>query len=604
LILQALNEHYQRLVKDKESGIAPPGYSVAKVSHAVVLDINGNLLDILPLSMQIGKKNLPQMLLVPEQVKRTSGISANILCDGASYVFGVEYSKDKEIKLSHQKYADFKKNNERFLATITSTESKEVQAVKAYLQKWTPEQALSNTIILSNIEDLSNGSNLVFKVDGCSGYVHEEAVVKYAWDSRLQDTGASILKQCLVTGDVLSIARIHPLIKGVVGSQTSGAAIVSFNVDSFTSYNKSQSYNAPVSDQAAFAYGTALNYLLASKINRVRLADTTMVFWADKKGGKAEETVLAWCFDPVDIETERDDDTRRLDPAAVRQAKTILERVKSGLPVGDAMFNTEARCFILGLAPNAARLSVRFWQISRFGDLLEKIALHYKDMDIEGLDRFGGIISPWRTLKTLAVQEDARNIPPLLGGQFLKSILSGQMYPQTIYNAVLIRCRTGGDHGKVNAIRAAMIKAFLIRKYRMQKQPDKEAMITVSLNESNLNTAYLLGRLFSLLEKVQKDALGNEINATIRDRYFGAASATPGSVFPLLLRLSRHHIAKSAYGNNSDRKIQDVISHLELFPAHLNIEGQGQFILGYYHQNQANYIKNEIKNEKTEEKEG
>ena len=208
------------------------------------------------------------------------------------------------------------------------------------------------------------------------------------------------------------------------------------------------------------------------------------------------------------------------------------------------------------------------------------------------MERIGGIVSPWRTLKAVAVQEDSKNIPPLLGGQLMKVILSGRLYPQTLYNAALARCRTGGEHGGVTTIRAGIIKAFLLRKYRIQNQGYKEGMITVSLNESNKNTAYLLGRLFSLLEKVQKDALGVNINATIRERYFGAASATPGSVFPLLLRLSRHHIAKSEYGNLSDRKMQDVINDIEGFPGHLNMDEQGQFILGYYHQNQANYIKN------------
>lgn len=598
MILQALNDHYQRLLEEEDSEIAPPGYSAAKVSYALVLNLDGDIVDILTLAKFQGKKNIPKVLLVPEQAMRTSGVSANILCDNSSYMIGIERSKDGEIKVSQEKYADFKKKNEAFLHEIKSGD---IAAVKAFFKKWNPDNALSHPIILPRIEELLSGSNLVFKVDGSIGYIHEQSNVREAWNDALQSEEDGITEQCLLTGDLLPIARIHPLIKGIIGSQMSGAAMVSFNASAFTSYGKSQSYNAPISNKAAFAYGTALNYLIASDTNRVRLADTTMVFWGDKKGGKLEEEILTWCLDPVENEVA-EDGKRRIAPEVQRQAKTILERIRLGLPVEDDTFQKDTQCYLLGLAPNAARLSVRFWQVSSFGDIIEKVAQHYSDMDIVGMERLGGMVSPWRTLKSIATQEDSKNIPPLLGGQFLKAILSGQMYPQMVYHAALTRCRNGGDYGGVNTTRAAIIKAFLLRQYRIQNKIEREENITVSLDENNKKPAYLLGRLFSLLEKVQKDALGVNINATIRDRYFGAASATPGSVFPLLLRLSRHHISKAEYGNVSDRKIQEVMNGLEAkpFPAHLNMEEQGLFILGYYHQNQTNYTKNE----KIEDKEG
>jgi CRISPR-associated protein Csd1 len=590
LILQALNAHYQRLLDDPDSGVSPPGYSPAKVSHALIINVAGELIDILTLSDQQGKRNVPKVLLVPEQVKRTSGISANILCDSLSYVLGIDRSKQGDITVMPDKYADFKKKNELFLS---DSESEEALAVRAFLATWKPDCSLEHPVISQRLEDLAGASNFVFKLDGVIGYVHEHPGIRATWDSRLKDTANDSAEQCLIVGSVLPIARIHPSIKGVVGAQTSGASLVSFNADAFTSYGKSQSFNAPVSNQAAFAYGTALNYLIASDTNRVRLADTTMVFWADKKGGRVEETVLSWCLDPVEADVAEDDGKRRIAPEAARQAKTIFERIRAGLSVGDPTFASDTRCYILGIAPNAARLSVRFWQISSFGDIITKVAQHYSDMNIAGIEKIGNMVSPWRTMKAVAVQEDAKNIPPLLGGQFLKSILSGQLYPQTVFNAALMRCRTGGEHGGVNIIRAAIIKAFLLRKYRMQNKPEREATITVSLNEDSTNPAYLLGRLFSLLEKVQRDALGNNLNATIRDRYFGAASATPGAVFPLLLRLSRHHISNSKYGDWSDRQIQEVMNGLDAFPAHLNMEEQGLFILGYYHQNPANYKKSE-----------
>lgn len=587
MILQALNAHYYRLLDDPESVVAPPGYSNVDISFVIVLSETGELLDMLSVENEE---------LVPEHKKR-QGVNPPpyFLCDKILYSLGVGKNKS-EGKKRFEQYRNYN------LKLLQKAECMEAKAVSCFLRSWDPELWETNKIIMRYEKEFDKPANynVVYKIDGQPGYVHQHTDIVSLWTDEQGEKKDEVLVsgQCLVTGKYENIARTHDVaIKGA-GGQPAGTALVSFQIESFRSYGKTQSYNAPVSKKVAFAYGTALNYLIASDTNRIRLADTTMVFWADKKGGKAEETVLSWCLDPVVAEEQEDDGARRIAPEAVRQAKTILERVRAGLPLGDPDFDHNTRCYILGLAPNAARLSVRFWQVSSFGDVLGRIAQHYSDMDIIGIDCLGGIVPPWRTLKATAVQEDSKNIPPLLGGQFLKTILSGQMYPQVVYNAALTRCRIGGEHGGINTIRAAIIKAFLLRKYRIQNQPEKEALITVGLNEDNTNTAYLLGRLFSLLEKVQKDALGNNINATIRDRYFGAASATPGSVFPLLLRLSRHHISKSDYGNWADQKIQEVMNRLDAFPKHLNMEEQGQFILGYYHQNQANYTKNEKNEEK------
>lgn len=592
MILQALAEHYQRLVKEENSGVAPPGYSPAKVSHVAVLDEAGNLVDFWNITVMKGKKQLPEVLLVPQQVSRTSGVAANILCDSVAYVLGIERDKQGTAQGAVAKQADFKLKNTAFLVGI---EDAGAQAVRLFLSTWSPEMALAHPLIVARLEELLAGSNVVFKLDGMPGYIHEAPAVRMAWLSREKEADSEVLGQCLVSGEVLPLARIHPLIKGIVGAQTSGAAVVSFNIDAFTSYGKSQSYNAPVSQQAAFAYGTALNYLLAGTTNRVRLANMVMVFWGDREGSRQEEATLAWSLNPVMDDGEgTDDDNREIDRNAARQAEIILKNVKAGLPVQDLDFEGDTRCYLLGLAPNAARLSVRFWQVSTFGEMIGKIAQHYRDLEIVGMERSGGWIAPWRLLKALAVQEDTANIPPLLEGQLLKSIVSGQPYPRTLYNLALNRCRTGGEHGGVTMIRAAVIKACLLRQYRSQQQYEKEATITVSLQEDKpTNTARELGRLFALLEKVQRDALG-QLNANIRDKFFASASATPRAVFPLLLRLSQYHIKKSKYGKNVDDKIQTISSRLHEFPAHLNMEEQGQFILGYYYQREfGNYAKNE-----------
>jgi len=352
--------------------------------------------------------------LVPEHKKR-QGVNPPpyFLCDKILYALGVGKDK-KEGKKRFEQYRDY---NLKFLQQV---ECREAKVVSSFLSSWDPESWDSNEIIMRYQKEFDKPANynVIYKIDGELGYVHQNEEIKALWISGQEQQGEDVLVvgQCLVTGNYEHIARTHDVaIKGT-GGQPAGTALVSFQIESFRSYGKTQSYNAPVSNKAAFAYGTALNYLIASDTNRVRLADTTMVFWADKKGSKLEEKILTWCLDPIEEKVAEEEGKRRIAPEVQRQAKTILERIRSGLPVEDDTFQKDTRCYLLGLAPNAARLSVRFWQVSSFGDVITKIAQHYTDMDIVGIERLGGMVSPWRTLKSIATQEDSKNIPPLLGG--------------------------------------------------------------------------------------------------------------------------------------------------------------------------------------------
>lgn len=589
MILQALYEHYQRLLADDDADVAVPGFSPAKVTHALVLEENGELVDILPLTHLDGKRMAAVEMKVPEQTTRTSGVKPFLLCDKPAYVLGLMQKKNEKPVVSKHEYDAFRDANASFLKKASCPAA---EAVIRFLDSWNPEVAMDHPIVMQMPEIIQDSNRVVFKIDGVSGYLHDDPFVMQAW-ARMQELSVNpVLGQCLVTGEVAEIAKLHPAIKGVVGAQVTGAMLVSYNAAAFTSYGKSQSYNAPVSSNATFAYATVLNYLLSKRRNRIRLADTTIIFWADKPKACVEETVFSWSLDPVDpAPASGDEKERSNDAIAIEQARTILTNLKDGKPAGIAEFDAGTRCYLLGLAPNAARLSIRIWQVSTFGSLLENVAQHYRDMEVAGGMPGRSFVSPYWVLKSLATQEDSDNIPPLMGGQLLKSIVEGRPYPQTLYQAALRRCRSGGDHGGVNHIRAGVIKACLLRKYRLDRKKEKEEEITMALNEQNRNTGYQLGRLFSVLEKAQRDALGTGINATIRDRYFGAASATPGSVFPLLLRLSRHHLSKAKYGNFLEAGIQSILNAIEAFPAHLSFEDQGQFMLGYYHQNQANYMK-------------
>ncbi|KNY27429.1 type I-C CRISPR-associated protein Cas8c/Csd1 [Pseudobacteroides cellulosolvens] len=604
MILQALNEYYQILLNNPDSGVAKPGYSSSKVSHAIVLSKDGDLLEIVSMMIEDNKKFLPKFMILPKEVQRKSNIKSNFLYDNISYVFGLEVKKEgQETKIYiHQKKFDaFKKKHTDLLNEYQSDVS--VNALLRFVDKWNPYE-WEKHIDLEKVIELGSGNNIIFKIEGIKGFLHENGILEDCItidDEDEKESKGPFTSQCLITGEIDRIARTHKEIKGVQGAQSAGAAIVSFNKKSFESYKKEQSYNSPVGRKAMFRYTTALNYLLSSKINKVNFADITMVFWASREDNKnVEEMILAWSLDPFDPDKKESGGDKKqyvVDDSTARQAKEILEHVRNGLPVKSKNFDENTRCFLLGLAPNAARISIRFFRVNSFGEILEKIATHYRDLSIVGIERYGTFISPWRILKEVATLGKSENIPPLLGGQLIDSVLTGRIYPYSLYTLALSRVKGAKRDERdepANPISVGIIKAFLLRCFRIQSQKEKEEMIKVGLNESLTNSAYRLGRLFSLLEKAQKDAIGKGINAGISDKYFGSASATPATVFPILLRLYRHHkskLQKEGKGGYIDMRIQDVMNGLDSFPAHLNLEEQGMFVLGYYHQNQANYTK-------------
>jgi CRISPR-associated protein Csd1 len=384
----------------------------------------------------------------------------------------------------------------------------------------------------------------------------------------------------------------------VAKAQPSGASLVSFNEDAFASYGRTQSFNAPVGEDAAFGYATALNYLLRNEKHRIGIGGTTTAFWAERSTNGLEEDLLGALFNPVlDVESSEEETTASprivRDPQTVKLLHDIFLRIKEGVSVKGnlAGINENTNFFVLGLAPNASRLAVRFWHMDQFGAFVERVAQHYRDILImKRFDRDPDLIPIWMILKETAPLGDSKRVAPLLGGVLMRSILTGAPYPMSLYSSIIARIRA--DH-EINYVRSAVIKAFLVRKQRFYPNGGKEEL-TVGLNTENRNAGYMLGRLFALLEKAQEDA-NPGINATIRDRYFGSASASPGSVFPILLRLVQHHISKAEWGWRTDRQIGAVMSDIDQFPAHLSLDDQGQFALGYYQQRQALYSKTEKK---------
>lgn len=583
MIINALYQYYQRLLEDPTSGVPRPGYNMARISFALNLSPEGELLDIIDLRVTEGKRLLPRNMEVPERLRGTSNISANYMWDNADYIFGFD-TKGKPER-AKECFASFVQLHTTLLGNVQDPGA---QALVAFLENWNPEEAAEYPLLQEYKDDLKAGANFVFRLAGTAGYLHERPALQQVWEDYREERSSDYIGQCLVTGRKAPVARLHPPIKGVAGAQSTGAALVSFNLDAFTSFGKEQSFNAPVSEEVAFGYTTALNYLLQSPNHRLGIGDTTTVFWAERPAGQ-EEDLLAELLNPTLVEDKKPAGYRR-DPATTEHVRHILTRIRKAQPIADTMLNIdpEARFYILGLAPNAARLAVRFWHMDTIGNLVQKIGRHYCDTELVPMrPQDPPFIPLWQILRETAPQRDTARIPPLLGGALMRSILQGIDYPFGLYSTLISRIRADRE---INYTRAAVIKAYLLRKARLQGDKKKEVMITVALNEHSTNTAYRLGRLFALLEKAQQDA-NPDIGATIRDRYFGAASANPGRVFPILLRLAQHHIAKSDYKVAIDKGIEEVVAGIDSFPANLDLEEQGLFVLGYYHQRQALYQK-------------
>lgn len=582
MILQALVKHYETLLE--QGKVSRQGWCQAKVSYALDIDREGKLLGIISLKQEEvrGKKTawVPQMAEVPEMVARSSGVSANFLCDNSKYLLGID--SDGSGKRVLECFEAAKEKHERILE---HAQSEAAVAVKCFFQNWDPMKAKENPELLEKWEDITAGGNLVFYVD--TQYAHEDVDIRNAWEQSLREAGNEARRTCLVTGKKAEISRIHTVIKGVFGAQSSGAALVSFNAPSFESYGKEQSFNAPVGKYAMFAYTTALNYLLSQRKYIFMLGDTTIVFWAED-GEEIYQDLFMGAMEPAEDNQE-----------VLRGIFSNLQDGR-GIDVDGIHINPEQKFYILGLAPNAARLSVRFFYQNHFGTILSNIKMHYEQMDIvrPSWDKieFPGV---WKVLFETVNQKSKDKKPQSnMAASVFESVLSGKRYPESLYSNVMIRIRA--EQGRITRGRAAIIKACLIRNHG-RKWTEEGSF--VGLNEQCGDVAYVLGREFAVLEAIQEDA-NPGINATIKDRYFNSACAAPASVFPILLKLKNSHIRKLEAGRRIFYEkmltgLQGMIEvkdeHPAAFPRRLSLEEQGMFILGYYHQVQKRYEKKEEK---------
>ena len=572
MILQALTRYYEDLLSRGE--IAAPGWAPAKISFALCLNENGELTQIVPTMDEVskGKKTVfqPQLITLPAAVKRTVSIAANFLWDNSAYLLGIDQKGKPE--RSRECFATAAKLHH---AVLDSVDSPNARAILAFFDTWKPEHAAEHPALIRQLDDVTAGGNLVFRVDGRK--VEEDTVIREAWQ-RYQDGGESDVKmQCLVTGKEDEIAAVHPSVKGVRDAQSSGAALVSFNAPAFCSYGREQNYNAPVGKYAAFAYTAALNHLLADSDHVQHIGDTTVVCWAEGAEDIYQSFGMAALFGG-EVPGLSDNDLR-----------AALKRLANGLPCDDLGVDPNRPFYILGLAPNAARLSVRFFLRDSFGKLMENVDAHYARLEIAGAKY--SILPLWALLNA-TVRDSKKQVPsPVVSGATVRAVFSGTPYPVSLMEAVLLRIRAERD---ITWGKAAIIKAYYL------KNPHEDCpkeVLTVSLNEASTNPAYTLGRLFSVYEAVQQ-AANPGINATIKDKYFNSAAAMPASIFPVLNNLCQKHLRKldarqRVYYDKQIMKLKGVLN--ENYPARMTLAQQGSFDLGYYHQTQKRYTKKEEK---------
>lgn len=577
MILQALVQHYENLVQ--QGKVEREGWCQAKVAYAVNLSEDGELAGILSLKQENerGKKKvwLPVLLRVPEMVTRSSGVLANFLCDNSRYMLGIDSDGSGESAKER-----FSAAREKHLSVLQGTEGAMARAIRLFFENWDPEKAVEYEDIKEKWDDITDGSNLVF----CMGtnYAQDDPFIAEAWNkTRAKPSEEEVTGICLVTGEKTEISRIHKGIRGVPGAQSSGAALVSFNEAAFESYGKKQSYNAPVGRYAEFAYTTALNYMVNQRDDTFLLGDSMIVFWAESAEKEYQDAFFA-SADPG--------------PDNQKEVKGIFDNLKKHreIRIGDLVLNPEQKFYILSLAPNAARLSVRFFYQDSFGSILRNLSEHYQRMDIVKpsweKQEYLGIRQ--MLLETVNQNSKDKSPVPNMAALVLQAILSGSRYPASLYTDVLIRIRA--EQGRVTRGRAGIIKAYLIKNYNW-----KEGEHYMGLNEESMDAAYVSGRLFSVLESVQMDA-NPGIKATIRDRYFNSACATPASVFPVLIKLKNSHMKKLEREKGGarvyyEKLLTELMGKLDAYPKRLSLEEQGRFILGYYHQVQKKYEKREEK---------
>ncbi|MBN2439294.1 MAG: type I-C CRISPR-associated protein Cas8c/Csd1 [Deltaproteobacteria bacterium] len=559
MIFQSLISLYDRL--DEARSVPPFGFSEEDIGFVITIDRDGRITgqpeDLRIKISATAYDYYPSVVPYSNKVNvRTSDAARvpNFMVDKADYIFGMSGSSKKDVHHLHFK--------DLVNEVCRDSSDEGAAAVMKFLEGWRPEDSVN----LEGWNEISGlqGKWVAFRLHGDNRFIHERPEVRDLWVRYIANASYSE-NYSFVDGRKLPIQPQYAQFR--FGA---GASLVSFNEKAYESYGKKRGENAPISVEAEFKSATALKYLLRTRNQRLHIGDATTVFWTERKS--VIETYMGQLLNPIDDGSE-----------AVKVRK-FLEAVRAGRKPSEIEKDSHIRFYILGLSVNKARLAVRFWHVATVGDMFDKLQQHFMDIHMEHSPgrrsekeiEFPGV---WHLLKETA--RETKDISPLLAGALMRAILTGGAYPQNLYQGIMGRIRADRD---INYLKASVLKAVLRRNFSKE--------VPMSLDPKKKETAYLLGRLFAVLEKAQLDALG-KVNATIKDRFFGAASATPATVFPRLLKLSQHHIEKAEYGHLSDRRIAEIMEDITEFPSHLSLEEQGMFAIAYYQQKNALWRKKE-----------
>lgn len=586
MILQALVRCYEALAERGE--LEKPGWSPVKVSWGLELDADGQVKSLLPLGgMDSKSKQFSRTMTLPNKLKSTSRASSNFLWDNSEYILGLgkkENTTEKNFQACVWRHQEILKDVKHPFA----------QAIVKFFDGWKPENSFENPIIKTNIKELIKGGNIVFVMEDSNGelqFAHDVPEIRRAWDETYISMGNEEVGRCLVTGEKTPIAILHPSISGVYGAKSFGALLVSFNMEASESYGKEQGRNAPVGKYAAFAYGAALNYMVGHADFHGRLGDTTLVYWAEGAEPAYGSAFMAMMGMGGEDKNEITQKELRGLLTALCQGNTVKWE--------NVPLNPKNRFYILGIAPNASRLSVRFFLQDSFDAFVKHYQKHQERLNIvrPAFDE-RETLSIWALLReTVNPNSRDKSAQPQLVGEMLRAVLTGSLYPSALYTQTEIRLRAEKE---INRGKAAIIKAYLLRNIVEQRKDQTHVykeVLDVELNEQSTYLPYRLGRLFAVLEAVQQKANPN-INTTIKDRYFNSACATPALVFPTLLRLAQSHLSKIGGGAEVyyDKMITELLGDVtQSYPLRLSLQDQGIFQIGYYHQKQKLFTKKEEK---------
>ena len=572
MILQALTQYYDAL--NARGEIDAPGWGRPKISYALQLRENGELAQVIPLlhEAEAGKKKVlrpREDIRLPAAVKRSSGVTSNFMWDNSAYLLGIDAKGKPERSL--QCFHAAAELHHKLLGTVDSPFA---HAILSFFDTWQPAEAAQHPALVDDYDKIISGANLVFYVNG--QYPADDPAICAAWQAHYDGDSDAPKQQCLVTGELDEIAAVHPAIKGVRDAQSSGAALVSFNAPAFCSYGHEQNYNAPVGKHAAFAYTTALNHLLADREHTQYIGDTTVVCWAET--AEPQYTDFFSCLMGNNTQSWSDNDL-----------SAALKHLADSEPCQELNLDPDRAFYILGLAPNAARLSVRFFYKNTFGELMKNVNAHYERLEIKRPAKApAGFLPLWQLLAETVNQSARDKKPsPVMAGATARAVWNNDRYPAALLNGVMLRIRADSE---INWRRAAILKAYLLKNCENQSNYSiLKEVAYMHLNEDCTYQPYILGQLFYVLEQIQLASVDYQINRSIKDSYFRAAGSTPKTAFNKIIPLSEYHMKKLMRNkHNYAVKLQNEKEHLlslltETLPSRYNPEETTCFYLGYYH---------------------